>query len=135
MDKNQNNDEKQLREFGLLSGTILVGLWGLLLPWLRGYSLPIWPWIVSAILCFLALLIPAMLGPVYQIWMKIGSILGWINTRLILGIIFYSLIMPIGLVKRQVFQQDPLFRKLDVDQETYRIFSTVKPKESLEKPF
>jgi hypothetical protein len=135
MSTTKENDKKQLREFGLITGIILVVLWGLLLPWQRGYSLPIWPWIVSAIFVFLALCLPASLQPVYQIWMKIGSILGWINTRLLLGIIFYSLIMPIGLVRWQVFHQDPLFRNLDAEQETYRVFSTVKTKESLEKPF
>ncbi|NEQ85315.1 MAG: sxtJ [Moorea sp. SIO2I5] len=135
MDNIPQSDEKQLREFGLILGAILSGLWGLLLPWLHNYSLPYWPWIISAILCCLALFAPNRLQLVYLIWMKIGSILGWINTRLILGIVFYSLIMPTGLVKRQVFHQDPLFREMNADQETYRVFSTVKPKESLEKPF
>ena len=131
----QELDEKGLREFGLLTGIILSVLFGLLLPWQRSYSLPLWPWIVSAILWFLALLAPAILNPIYTIWMRIGLVLSWINTRLILGIVFYVLIMPTGLLMRGFFHQDPMARKLDTNQQTYRIQVQIKPKESMEKPF
>ncbi len=135
MDESQKLDEKGLREFGLLTGIILAVLFGLLLPWQRSYSLPLWPWIVSAILWFLAFLVPGILNPVYEVWMRIGSVLSWINIRLILGIVFYFLIMPIGLLMRGVFHQDPMARKLDADLKTYRITSQRKSRESMEKPF
>lgn len=135
MDESEKIDEKGLREFGLLTGIILAVLFGLLLPWQRSYSLPLWPWIVSAILWLLALLVPGILNPVYEVWMRIGSVLSWINTRLILGIIFYFLIMPIGLLMREVFHQDPMARKLDADLKTYRMTSQIKSRESMEKPF
>jgi hypothetical protein len=42
---------------------------------------------------------PALL-PLYRTWIKFGDTLGWINSRIILGAVFYLLIMPMGLVLR-----------------------------------
>lgn len=126
-------DKKGLRDFGLLTGVIFVALFGLLLPWLRGHGLPRWPWGVSATLWFLAILAPTLLRPVYQVWMRIGLVLGWINTRIILGIVFYGLLLPMGLIMR--FSRDPMERKLDGNEPTYRKPSTPRTRESMEKPF
>ena len=67
--------------------------------------------------------------------MRIGLVLGWINTRLILGVVFYALLMPMGLVMRGVFHEDSMKRNLDPEVKTYRIMSQVKPRENMEKPF
>ena len=48
----------ELRQFGLLFGAILVLLFGLLLPFLIGYSFPLWPWVVALLFTALALLAP-----------------------------------------------------------------------------
>lgn len=89
-----------LRHFGLLTGAIFACLFGLLLPWLGERAIPVWPWVVMAAFCVPALLYPRILQPVYSIWMKIGHILGWINTRIILGLLFFLLLVPVGLLMR-----------------------------------
>ncbi|MBW4687713.1 MAG: sxtJ [Komarekiella atlantica HA4396-MV6] len=128
-------DRKGLRDFGLIGGAIAAGLFGSLLPLIHHESIPILPWLIAAILWIWALIAPATLNGVYQIWMRIGLVLGWINTRIILGIVFYALLMPMGLVMRGVFHQDPMKRKLDADLATYRVIAQVKPRETMEKPF
>ena len=51
-------DKKGLREFGLITGGLFVGLFGLLFPWLFSFALPVWPWVIAGVLWGLALLIP-----------------------------------------------------------------------------
>ena len=59
----------ELRQFGLLFGAILVLLFGLLLPFLVGYSFPLWPWMVALIFAAVGLLVPIALTPFYRAWM------------------------------------------------------------------
>jgi hypothetical protein len=55
---------------------------------------------------------------VYIFWMRLAFILGWINTRIILFIIFYLIFTPIGIVLR-IFGIDLLDRKIERDKESY----------------
>jgi hypothetical protein len=126
--------KQELRNFGLLSGTFIAVLFGLLLPWIRGYALPPWPWVIASILWSLAVLVPITLKPIFQVWMRIGLVLGWINTRIILGIIFYGMIMPMGIVMH-LLNQDPMTRKFESHLQTYRLTSQPKTKIAMEKPF
>lgn len=135
MNEIQELDRKGLRDFGLIGGAIAAGLFGSVLPLIHHQSLPMLPWLIATILWVWALIAPATLNGVYQIWMRIGLVLGWINTRLILTILFYILITPIGLVMRGVFHRDSMARKLDADVKTYRIINQVKPRKTMENPF
>ena len=127
-------DKKGLRNFGLLTGTIAAILFGLLLPWIWKHSFPLWPWIVAAVLWLWALVAPTTLNPVYQIWMRIGLVLGWINTRIILGLIFYILVTPMSLAMRLI-GRDPMTRKFEPDRETYRVKSLQNERKRAEKPY
>ena len=132
--QNKNLNKKSLREFGLITGGILVGIFGLLLPWLLEHEFPVWPWIIAGVLWVLAILLPMSLDPVYRAWMKIGLVLAWINTRIILGIMFYLIFLPVGLVLR-LAGKDAMNRKLSKTQDTYRIIHPVPPKNHVEKPY
>ena len=50
---------------------------------------------------------PRPLTPVYRAWMRLAELLGWINTRILLILIFYLVVTPIGLVMR-IFRRSPL---------------------------
>ncbi|MEB3827308.1 SxtJ family membrane protein [Phormidium sp. CCY1219] len=128
-------DKKGLREFGLVTGAIFALLFGILIPWIRSHGWPIWPWIVAAVLWGWALVAPMTLDPIYKVWMRFGLVLGAINTRILLGIVFYALMMPMGAIMRWAFKKDPMARKLDHHMESYRVPSTVRSRESMEKPF
>lgn len=103
-------DKKGLREFGLVTGGLLAGIFGLFLPWLFGLAYPLWPWIIGGILGVWALLIPNSLKWFYKGWMSIALVIGWINTRIILAIVFYIIITPMGLIMR-IFGKNPVKNK------------------------
>ncbi len=130
----ENPGRSELRNFGLISGIIVAVLFGLMLPWLVGYQWPIWPWIVTGILWVWALAMPGTLFLVYKPWLKFGHIAGWINTRIILGLMFYLVFFPAGILMR-VFGNDPMARKLDSTVKSYRIISEPIDKDHIERPY
>jgi len=127
-------DAKGYRKFGLTTGGIVIVLFGLAIPWIFNLNYPKWPWMLGAGLGAWALLVPTTLQPVYKGWMKFGHVMNWINTRLILGIMFYGIFLPIGLVMR-LFGKDPMHRKLDQAQASYRVKSQHELKNNVERPY
>lgn len=115
---------KQLRSFGLMVGGIfaVIGLW----PLLFGRSLRLWALIPAAALLFLGMVAPRSLGAVYRMWMKIGHILGTINTKIILSVTFYGLFVPMGFIMR-LRGKDPMRRGYDPNATTYRVPSSQRP--------
>jgi hypothetical protein len=127
-------DAAGYRKFGLVTGAIVAVLFGLAIPWLFSLNFPRWPWIFAAVLGSWALLLPTTLKPVYIGWMKFGNMMNWINTRIILGIVFYGLILPFGLIMR-LFGNDPMKRKLDASVASYRVPSQNDSKDNVEHPY
>ena len=126
-------DRKGLREFALVTSSVIVGLFGLLLPWLFNLGWPVWPWILAAILSALGLLVPMALQPVYKLWMRFGLILSRITTPIIMGLVFFLMITPIGLIRKLV-SNDPMARKFH-DGESYRVLREKGPSKNMERPF
>jgi uncharacterized membrane protein len=129
-----NLNKQELRKFGLITGAIVALLFGALLPWLFGGAFPLWPWLLAGVLCVWALALPASLKPVYKGWMAFGQVMGWINTRLILGIMFYLVFLPVGLVMK-VLGKDPMSRSFMAEQPSYRVRREQRDKHHVEKPF
>jgi hypothetical protein len=127
-------DRQGLRKFGLVTGAIVAGVFGLMLPWLFGFRFPLWPWIVFGVLGSWALIAPTTLGPVYRGWMRFGLVLNWINTRIILGLVYYLMVIPTGVIMR-LLGKDPMVRAVDKDVKSYRVPSRKLPREHMEKPF
>ena len=136
-------DAKGYREFGLVTGAIVVGLFGLAIPFIFGFNYPSWPapwplswpWLILYVLGGLGLVAPMALKPVYKYWMKFGLFMGtYIMTPLIMFLVFFTLFMPMGLIAR-LFGKDFLSRKLDSSAESYRVESDTPPTKNLEKPF
>ena len=127
-------DKAGLRKFGLTTGAIFVGLFGLLLPWLRGRVMPEWPFIVGAAFAVPGLLVPVVLKPVYAVWMRVGNVLGWINTRIILGVFFFVLLVPLALVMK-LSRKDAMARAYDKNATSYRVPSRQRDIKHMEAPF
>lgn len=114
---------KQERQFGYLFAAVFVlvafwPLWPLPKPslvWLGGAG----AWAAVALIC------PRLLAPLYKGWMKFGHVLGWINARIILGAVFFVMVMPIGLVMR-LFGKDFLHLRLNKTM-SYWIARDTKP--------
>ena len=126
-------DRKGLREFGLVTGGIVAGLFGLFFPWLLERSIPLWPWIVFGVLGVWGLIAPMSLRPVYRGWMRFGLMLSKVMTPLIMGIVFFVVITPVALVLK-IVGNDPMARKFN-DGESYRVPTKKAPTENLEKPY
>ncbi|MEC7149881.1 MAG: SxtJ family membrane protein [Pseudomonadota bacterium] len=125
----------ELRQFGLLFGAILVLLFGLLLPFFIGYSFPLWPWVVALLFTVLALFAPTALTPFYRGWMRFGLIAGFINTRIIMFVLYYALFVPTGLVMK-LFGRDALARTTGgKNSDSYRVVSAVRPNDHFERPY
>jgi len=109
----------QLRKFGLLVGGIFcaIGLWPALI---RGGDPRVWTLVVGGLLVVPALVAPRALAPVYRVWMAAAEGLGWVNTRILLGIVFYGLITPMGLIRR-LRGGDAMRRRGDPGAESYRV--------------
>ena len=127
-------DKQELRKFGLTTGAIVAVLFGLLLPWLFNHNWPTWPWVVAVVLWVWAILLPVTLEPVYHGWMKVGHVLGWINTRIILGVMFYTVFFLVGLIMK-VIGNDPMSRKIDEAAASYRVSSHPRDKNHVERPY
>ena len=131
----KNREElKQLRSFGLITGLAVAVIFGLFLPWLFNHPIPRWPWIITLVLWGFALVHPQVLRPVSRIWLQIGHWLGWFNTRLILGLMYYTVFLITGVIMR-LLGKDPMARKLDNSVDSYRVKSSVRPRNHVERPF
>ena len=110
---------KDLRSFGLIVGGVfsVIGLWPVIR---RGGDYRVWALALSALLIGPALVFPALLKPLHTVWMKLGEILAWINTRIILGAIFFAVVTPMGLFRRMI-GKDSMGRQRSSDAESYRV--------------
>ena len=110
--------KKQLRDFGLLIGFGFPLFIGWLLPTLTGHQFREWTLWVGFLGLIIGLTSPRLLYYPYKFWMKLGLTLGWVNSRIILGLVFIIVLLPISVVMRLI-GYDPLqtkFKKL----KTYR---------------
>ena len=127
-------DRKGLREFGLATGVIFAVLFGLFFPWLLERDWPVWPWVIAGLLWVVAIVWPTGLRLVYRAWMHFGLLASRITTPLILGIVFYLAITPLGLFRR-ILGRDVIPRRFDPAAKSYRIPSEKNSMDRLEKPF
>ncbi len=130
----ENPGPGELKKFGLVTGIIVSALFGILLPWLFSYQWPIWPWVINGALWLWTVISPDSLFVVYKYWMKFGHVAGWINTCIILGVMFFLVFVPAGVMMR-VFASDPMTRKLDSGTKSYRKLSAPLESHHIEKPY
>ena len=96
--KNIRKDNKAIRDFGILIGFILLIIAGIFFYKEReSYILIFW---LGIAFIGLGLGMPIILKPFYLVWMNFAVVLGWLMTRLILGLLFYVVVSPIGLISR-----------------------------------
>lgn len=124
----------QLRNFGLTVGTLCAGLFGLALPWIHRVRPPVWPWALGLTLVTCALLAPALLRYPFLVWDRTGRALGWVNSRIVLNLLFFVIFVPAGIVARFA-GWDPMRRKFEATSPSYRIPSAPLAPSRMEKPY
>ena len=110
--------KNQLREFGLLIGFGFPLLIGWLLPLIFGYEFRAWTLWVGIPGSILGITVPRLLHYPYKGWMALGHTLGWINSHIILGLVFIFVLQPTAYIMR-LFGYDPL-KKQRISLKTYR---------------
>ena len=105
------------RKFGIFFFVVflLIGMW----PYLYKGELRFWSIIISLIFLILGIFNSKFLSPLNKLWMKLGIILGKVVSPLVMGIIFFLVVTPIGLLLR-LFRKDVLLLKKN-NSDTYWI--------------
>ena len=86
------------RSFGIVFFVVFLLI--ALYPLTYGGEIRIWSLIISIIFLTLGLLNSKILSPLNKIWFKFGILLGKIVSPLIMGIIFFLVVTPIGFIMR-----------------------------------
>ena len=127
-------DGRALREFGLgLALLIVLVFWGLL-PWLGDRPRPAWPLVAGGVLALAALAWPVAIYPVYRLLLPVARVIGVINTWVLLGAVFFGMLLPIGWVLRLLGRLQYETRQ-DPGAATYRIDVDPDREVRLEEPF
>ena len=107
---------------------LLIGLY----PLLKGNDLRIWSLVISFIFLALGSINSKILTPLNRLWFKFGLLLGRFISPLIMGIIFFIVVTPTGIIMR-LFKKDLLNLKYN-KKESYWINKS-GPKSKMKNQF
>jgi hypothetical protein len=104
------------RAFGLVFAAVFLVIAGW--PLLHGEALRWWACLVGAAFALVALAKPMLLARLNRLWTKLGILLGRVVSPIALGILFYAVLTPLGLLMR-LAGKDPLRRGRDAGAPSY----------------
>lgn len=118
------------RHFGIVFFIVffVIALW----PVLNGENLRIWSISISLVFLFFGIINSKILTPLNIIWMKFGILLGSIVSPIVMGIVFFGVITPIGFLMR-LFKKDLL--NLNINDEKSYWIEKDKIKSSMKNQF
>jgi hypothetical protein len=109
-------DKKEFRKFSLTMGIFFMLVGGVLF-WINSVFFMFFFYLGLSFLIF-GLLFPIILKPVFIIWMSFAIIVGFVMTRIILGIIFYGIFTPVSIFLK-LLGKDFLEQKIDLNVSSY----------------
>ena len=106
------------RQFGVVFAVVFaaVAVW----PWLSGRPIRWWSAVLAAAFLAAALVAPRVLAPLNGVWLRIGLLLHRCISPVVLGLIFFATITPVGLLLR-ARGKNPLRLRFEPDIPTYWI--------------
>ena len=116
--RNIKSGKRELRQFGIAVGIVLGFLGGLF--FLREKDYYFYFLILCAVFILSGLITPILLKPVQKIWMSLAILIGWFVTRVILTVLFFFVVTPMGILAR-IFRKDFLDVKFDRNADSYWI--------------
>lgn len=128
------HDHRELRHFGLGLGVLLVLLFWGLLPWIWDHERPTWPLVAGAVVAAAALAWPVAIYPVYRVLLPVARVIGFVNTWVLLGVVFFGILTPVGWVLRRTGRLQYV-AGFDPDAASYRIEVAPEHVVRLEEPF
>ena len=132
MDKSKFNDKKEWRKFGIGLAVILSVIATIQL--FTGRDLFFYFYCASGVVLFLSLLIPILIKPVFIAFSYFGFVMSWIMTRLILSLLFYTILTGISVIAK-ITGNKFLDLKIDKESKSYWIDKTPITRESYENQF
>ena len=119
------------RNFGLVFCIVflIISLW----PLIHGEQVRIWSSIISFVFLILGLMNSKLLTPLNKLWFKFGMILGAIVAPVVMGVVFFLVITPIGIFMK-IIGKDLLNKKYDKKKATYWIIRG-KPVSTMKQQF
>jgi len=118
------------RSFGIVFFVVFILI--AIYPLTNDENIRIWSIIVSLVFLILGLFDSKILSPLNIIWSKFGFFLGKIVSPLVMGIIFFFVVTPTGLLMK-IFKKDLLNLKYN-DDDTYWIKKN-EPKSKMKNQF
>ena len=106
------------RSFGVVFAVVFALI--AFLPLFHGGAVRLWSLGVAAVFAVLAFAAPNILAPLNRLWTRLGLLLHTVVNPIVLGIMFYLVITPMGLVMR-FLGKDPLRLKRDPEASSYWI--------------
>lgn len=106
------------RAFGFVFAAVFLII--ALYPLLHASGIRIWAVVISGLFLLLAALVPQVLAPANRLWTRFGLLLHNIVSPLALGILFFLVVTPTGLLMR-LFGKDPLRLRFDPAADSYWI--------------
>jgi hypothetical protein len=105
------SETKQIRQFSVAMGVLLAILASINF-WRHGQDGHAWPYLygVGGAFAAIGLAFPVVVRPIFRGWMKLAGVLAWLNTRLLLSIVYFLVFTPFGLVTR-LFRIDLMDQK------------------------
>ena len=119
------------RSFGIIFFIVFVLI--AIYPLINQGEVRIWSLIISFLFLFLGLLNSKILTPLNKLWFRFGLFLGKIISPIIMGVIFFLVVTPIGLLMR-FFGKDVLNLKLNKKKSSYWI-EKAGPKSKMKNQF
>tara|TARA_B110000008_G_scaffold268794_1_gene297305 strand:- start:378 stop:833 length:456 start_codon:yes stop_codon:yes gene_type:complete len=125
---------KELRNFGIIMSIALSIFFFLVLPFFFAFN-PQYKllWAILLLILF-SIFAPKKLLYFYKFWMIFGLMLNWVNTRLILGLVFFTLFLIIAIIFK-LLKKDPMNRKIDKNILTYREIVIENSHDHMERPY
>jgi hypothetical protein len=132
--KNIKSNKSEWKKFGIMMGVILT-LIGLFLFWKRNDYFA-YVFLLAALFFISGLFLPSLLKPVFKVWMALSVVMGYMMTRIIMVIIFYLIVTPIGFIASLTGKKF-LDMKIDKSVNSYWIVKekTQKTQNDYEKQF
>lgn len=131
MPNNKKIEKSTNRSFGLVFFIVflIIGLW----PLAHEDSVRFWSLIIALIFLFLGILNSKILTPLNVLWSKFGELLSIVIAPIVMGIIFFLVVTPTGLIMKML-GKDLLRNKFQINNKSYWI-KKEKNKSSMKKQF
>ena len=127
IDVNWNPSRREMKVFSAL----FVIFFGMVAYWVYAGSgssnAAGWTFGIAAVVGIAGFFLPDLMRYVYVVWMAAVLPIGWVVSHVLLAVVFYLVVTPIGLIMR-LCGRDPMHRRFDKTAATYWIPRTEQPK-------